>query len=146
MDDIDFDSMKDKHWNCRSTGCVFCSINGVDVPFANFLLMVPEGKMVDHRDLNGHNNQRANLRVATKAENNYNRGPNRNSKTGIKGVFFCKATKRYRVQIKKGEERFNIGRFDTLEEATKAYNESAEALFGEFAYLNPLKQPTTAKQ
>jgi len=136
IDDEDYAWLDGFHWNCRSTGCVFTSTEGVDKPIANFLLTVPLGHMVDHKDLNGHNNQKSNLRIATKAQNSYNRGPNCNSESGIKGVFYCKQTGKWRVQVRKGDIRRNVGRFTTLEEAKEAYNKAARELHGEFAYQN----------
>ena len=136
VDDSDFDEVKHLHWNCRSTGCVFTTLNHVDLPIANLILNVPQGQIVDHKDLNGHNNLRSNLRAATKAQNNYNRGPHRNSQTGIKGVFYCKQTGKWRVQVKRGDTRLNVGRFATIEEAKEAYNKAAKELHGEFAYQN----------
>jgi hypothetical protein len=136
IDDDVYQELVSRHWNCRSTGCVYSTFNGIDVPIANFILNVPQGQIVDHRDLNGHNNLRSNLRLASKAQNNYNRGPHSNSQSGIKGVFFCKQTGKWRVQVKKGDIRLNVGRFATLEEAKDAYNKAAKELHGEFAYQN----------
>jgi len=35
-------------------------------------------------------------------------------------------------------ERFNLGTFNTIEEAAKAYNAKAKELFGDFAFQNPI--------
>lgn len=53
------------------------------------LLILPaiKGFVTDHRDTNGLNNRRYNLRHATKSLNGLNRvGPNTNSGTGVLGV------------------------------------------------------------
>ena len=43
-------------------------------------------KSIDHKDGNGLNNQRSNLRPATAPQNGANQGKHRNNKSGFKGV------------------------------------------------------------
>lgn len=95
------------------------------------------GKMdIDHRDGDGLNCQRSNLRVATRSQNNFNSGKNINNKSGFKGVHFNKANNNWRAQIKVNGKRIHIGCFCSAEEAAKAYDISARSLCGEFAKLN----------
>ena len=49
---------------------------------------------VDHRDGDGLNNCRSNLRPATKSQNGGNRGLNKNNKSGYKGVHWETCTKK----------------------------------------------------
>lgn len=86
---------------------------------------------VDHRDGNALNCCTENLRAATKAENGYNRGPNRNNACGIKGVSYSKG--RWQAQITVNGYRLHLGYFDTPEEAGDAYARAAEHYHGEFA-------------
>jgi hypothetical protein len=82
---------------------------------------------VDHEDGDGLNNRWSNLRPATKPQNGANRGPNRNSKTGIKGVSLYKG--RYRASFR-GKQ---LGLCGTAEEAAALYEQAAKEHFGQFA-------------
>lgn len=98
----------------------------------------PLGYMWDHRDGNKLNNQKSNLRLATKAENSRNLPLRKDSKSGVKGVYKCNITNKWRAHITKDYKKYNLGRFQTLHAAKVAYNTKAKELFGEFARLNPL--------
>lgn len=86
---------------------------------------------VDHKDLDGINNRWLNLRRATKAQNGANRGANKNSKTGIKGV--TKVGRRYRATIQSEGHWQQVGSFATEAEAQAAYAAAAARLHGKFA-------------
>lgn len=95
-----------------------------------------EDEEVDHVDGNGLNNQRHNLRRATPSQNAMNRGIRSDNTTGSKGVTWEQSSQKYRVRIAVNGRRFHVGRFDSLEEATRAYEEKARELHGKFANLH----------
>lgn len=86
--------------------------------------------MVDHIDGNGLNNQKANLRLVSPRENQWN---SRRRGNGRKGV--CRATRRgyWRARILVNGKRIHLGTFNSEEEAAAAYAEAAKLHFGEFA-------------
>ena len=91
---------------------------------------------VDHKNHNRLDNQKHNLRVCTNAQNNYNRGPKRNSTSKYKGVYLLKQSNNWCSQItKKGKIEY-LGTFKTQEDAAKAYDKVALELFGNYAYIN----------
>lgn len=98
-----------------------------------FLLNVSPGILVDHRDGNGLNNTRANLRIASIAENNRNRKAI-SARAGFKGV--RAVGPKWRAEIRRGTDRLHLGMFSTPTEAAIAYDAAALDLFGEFACLN----------
>lgn len=91
---------------------------------------------VDHRDNNGLNNCRNNLRLCTHSQNiAWSRIPP--SLAGFRGVT-RRATRssRYQAFLKVNQEKRYLGVFTTAEEAAKAYDDAALKQFGEFARLN----------
>jgi hypothetical protein len=97
---------------------------------------------IDHIDGNGCNNQRANLRLATPRENQWNTRKQLNCSSQYKGVSFD-AHRGWRVQISDGKIQANgnarlrhIGYFDTELDAALAYDAAARTAFGEFACTN----------
>lgn len=100
------------------------------------ILCANPGQIVDHRDRNGLNNTRANLRLCTVAQNAFNRFQQASNKTGYKGVSFDKLAGGYRAQIRTRSKSFNLGNYADLAEAARAYDAAARKYFGEFAYLN----------
>jgi len=91
-------------------------------------------EFIDHIDGNRVNNNIENLREATKQQNNFNRGPHKNNKLGIKGV--SKHRNKYTARIEiNGKEKY-LGFFDTIEEARLAREEAEIKFFKEFSVLN----------
>ncbi len=94
----------------------------------------------DHIDLNPLNNQRENLRIVTRAQNNYNRiaynKPNTAIKSNYKGLHWYTRTNKWQVHITFNNKKIHIGYFTNEIDAALAYNAKALALFGEFARLN----------
>jgi hypothetical protein len=95
---------------------------------------------VDHRDGNGLNNQIDNLRAADAKTNGYNRLPNRNSRSGYKGVSYVSQSRKWMAQIVADKKRRFLGEFSSPEEAAVAYNAAAHTLHGEFARLNVIPE------
>lgn len=103
-----------------------------------FILGLPERRpLVDHRDGDGLNNQRSNLRIATNGQNGANRSAY-GSTSRFKGVR-QRASGRWGAQITKDRQPVPLGTFDTEEEAAMAYNAAAIELHGDFAFLNGVR-------
>lgn len=100
-----------------------------------FLMGFPIGLEVDHRDGNGLNNVRSNLRICTASQNKMNMRIS--NKRGFKGVTFIPNRKLpWRVGITKDRIAKHVGYYASLREAAMAYNKAAKKLFGKFARLN----------
>jgi len=99
------------------------------------IMKPPPGFVVDHIDGNGLNNRRSNLRICTQAENLRN-SPGRSVSSRFKGVSFDRRRNKWAACISHDNRTIHIGHFDDEIEAAFAYDLSAVALAGEFAYLN----------
>lgn len=83
---------------------------------------------LDHINRVRSDNRIENLRPCTHSQN---LGNARARVHKYKGVTFCKQTQKWRAQM-----NGHLGRFNTMEDAARAYNVAAIKHFGHFAYLN----------
>jgi len=90
----------------------------------------------DHRDGNGLNNQKSNLRICTNGENQRNACLRTDNKTGFKGVCFYSREGRFISRISVGKRTFRLGSYLNAEDAARAYDKAAKIYHGEFARLN----------
>lgn len=90
--------------------------------------------MVDHKDGNGLNNSRSNIRICTPQQNTFNRRKQTNTTSKFYGVYLDRGY--WNAGIKHNGKRKNLGNYPTEEDAAKAYDAEAKKLFGEFATIN----------
>ena len=100
-----------------------------------FLMNPPQGVDIDHRDRNGLNNQRNNLRICTHQQNMRNKRISVGNASGFKGVCWKPRIKKWIAQIRYGKV-LHLGCFEDKKEAARAYDSAAEKFFGEFALTN----------
>lgn len=96
------------------------------------ILNAPCNMDVDHKDRDGLNNRRDNLRLATRSENNRNRGPNAANPSGLKGAYLNKGGKSWSAKIRLHGKGYYLGTFPTAEAAHEAYARASAAIHGEF--------------
>jgi hypothetical protein len=96
---------------------------------------ITEG-FVDHKDHNGLNNCKNNLRICTNSQNQHNRSKRGEHTSIYKGVCWDKSRNNWKATIMINRKVINLGRFKDEKEAAKSYNEKAKELFGEYAKLN----------
>lgn len=93
---------------------------------------------IDHIDRNRKNNRPKNLRIATRGKNMANGDVYSNSKTGFRGVYWHKQSKKFRTEIQVNHKKIYLGSFDDPIDAANAYNLAAKKHYGEFAYQNEI--------
>lgn len=90
--------------------------------------------LVDHKNRNGLDNRRENLRTCTRTQNQGNRRAALSNSSGFKGVYRLGA--KWGAQITRAKKGSKLGVFSSPELAAVAYDEAAIKYFGEFAHLN----------
>jgi hypothetical protein len=86
--------------------------------------------LVDHRDGNGLNNVRKNIRVATKGQNNRNVRTQARSKSGFKGVTHHAESGKWRARIRANGALVSLGLFKDAASAHDAYCRASAKLHG----------------
>jgi len=114
-------------------GYIIIGIDGISYPAHNlaWFYIYGEWVFIDHKDRNKSHNAIDNLRPTTQADNNCNKGVYSNNKLQIKGVRQT-SSGRFEARITKDGITHQLGTFNTAEEASEAYEETAMKLFGEF--------------
>ena len=142
VDDENFDDLTKHKWRAKKDGHTFYADTNikrdgkyVKVALHRLIMSAPLGMEVDHIDGNGLNNQRINLRLCTKGQNQHNRRRQSN-KSGYKGVVWHKRTRKWQAQIMSDGKYKYLGVYYCLVKAAKAYDKAAKEYFGDFAKLN----------
>jgi hypothetical protein len=143
VDDSDYESVSKFEWCFQPQGGyaerrVKCS----DGKHRNkrlhrFLMGDPDGICVDHKNGNGLDNRRENLRLASLKENCRNR-VGKHGRILPKGVYKKKGhiNRPFMAYIRVNYKLIHLGYYATAEEASRVYDKHAQIYFGQFAKLN----------
>jgi len=96
----------------------------------------PRGYVVDHINGDGLDNRRANLRLATHAQNGRNRRKIKKGISKYKGVSWEESTGKWRALIHVDRKKISLGCYKDEVTAAKVYDKAAKKYHGEFARLN----------
>lgn len=101
-----------------------------------FILNLQSGDpSVDHINMDGLDNRKNNLRLATSTDQRANLR-NYGGSSQYKGVYWNKSRGKWIAQIYKDGKHIQLGSFNVEKDAAKAYDEEAKKLFGTFARVN----------
>ncbi len=100
------------------------------------VMNAPAGTIVDHKDRDGLNNTKRNLRFATISQNNCNARRRKKCSSKYRGVCRYNQLNKWQALISYNHEKIHLGYFDSEEDAARAYDEAAKIYHGEFATLN----------
>lgn len=92
--------------------------------------------VTDHRNGDGLDNRRANLRQATQGQNVCNQQMRSDNTSGFKGVTWFGTRGPWVAQIQHKRKHHSLGFYQDPAEAGRAYDEAARRLHGEHAALN----------
>lgn len=148
VDNKDYDYLCQWKWYCNNGYA--CRI--VNHPSGNgkyrreriwmhrLILETPKDMDTDHIDGNRANNQRANLRAASRSQNNRNMQVLKNKTNKYRGVHLDKRSKRWKAAISVNSKPIYLGYFSSEKEAALKYNEAAIKFSGDFSRLNEVKK------
>lgn len=138
VDDKDYEYLNQWKWCLRGrpghyyAGRVVQKNNVVTTIWMHRLINnTPDGYETDHRNRNKLDNQRRNLRTFTHAQNVLNAGPQRNNKSGYRGVSWHKQRKKWTARAKIDGKYKSLGLFTSPKEASKVYQEAVKHRFEE---------------
>jgi len=95
-----------------------------------------DGQETDHKNHNGLDNQRHNLRPCTPSQNQHNQRPKKDGTSKYKGVSWHTRDARWTVAIEVNDKTIYLGRFRSEKTAALAYDKAVKKYFGEFACTN----------
>ena len=154
VDDEDFEWLSQWRWHARvAKHTVYAAgiSNGkhgkrVGLKMHRVIMGITDRNIqIDHKDRNGLNNTRENIRLSTARENGINRGSRKNSSSRFKGVSWDKGAARWLSAISINGKTRRIGLFEDEEEAARQFNNMARDHHGEFAVYNDVS-PTFAEK
>lgn len=138
VDDEDFERVNKHKWQVTidsNTCYALTKIEGKTISMHKFITGY---KMTDHKNHDGLDNQRDNLREATPQQNNMNSRLRKDTSSNYKGVHWRKDIKKWQARIQYKNKRVFLGNFLCKKSAGLAYNNKARELFGEYACLNKI--------
>lgn len=143
VDDEDYESLLQFKWHAHKIGrriYAETAVHGIGGKWIGLYMhrfLLPDSKEADHRNGDGLDNRRENLRTATSQENK--RGFQRKkigASSRFRGVIWRNDRNKWRAQITVSGKKIYLGFFRDEKDAAKAYDAAARKFFGSFACPN----------
>jgi hypothetical protein len=141
VDDADWPLVAGRKWYANSIGRVTYAsthIAGRPIHMHRLIMETPPGIVTDHRNGDGLDNRRINLRLCTTSQNLSNRRKRSCQTSRYKGVHCVLGCASWVSQITVAREVHYLGSFSSEVEAALAYDRAAIEAFGEFALTNAM--------
>lgn len=147
VDDEDYELVSQYKWHIiKGKKSFYANANNylgkIDNKYVNkpiklhrLIMNAPDGTQVDHKDHNGLNNQKSNLRLCNNQKNNFNQTKRPNTSSQYKGVYLYR-NGTWEAGLTLDNKKVYLGRFEKEEDAAHQYDYHAIKHFGDFASLN----------
>jgi hypothetical protein len=145
VDDEDYDILSQSHWCARTDGTNWYAERHAKkdgrwtmLKMHREILNCPSNREVDHKDGDGLNNQKSNIRICFHRQNGANRKRQSDNQSGYKGVYVdtWHGYNYIRAAIIVSGKKIHLGRFKDFISAAIAYDNAAIKHYGEYAKLN----------
>lgn len=140
VDDGDADLVRSIEWmavvkgECRYAASVH-KVGGKHLFMHRLIIGADDDQDVDHRDGNGLNNVRTNLRACSRSQNLGNSRKHCKSASRFKGLY-RKRDGKWIAQIRIRDRKIHGGTFSSEEDAARRYDELAREHYGEYCRVN----------
>lgn len=119
----------------RSPSLFYARKNTSPSTMHGLILPCPPGFVPDHKNGNGLDNRRENLRLASFSQNAMNKRITPGV-SGFRGVSFSRHRQKWQAKIRAEGKHYHLGYFSSAVAAAEAYDARAVSLHGAFACLN----------
>lgn len=137
IDDEDFEAINKIDWCCTGHYGVcdyaHARIKGKLISMHRYILKSDKGEYTDHKNRNGLDNRKENLRICSQSQNQYNRKKQVNNTSGFKGISWHKKSKKWQVNLRIPGKQLYFGLYSNKEKALEVYNQNIKRICGEFA-------------
>lgn len=144
IDNADYRLVKPYTWHTMRVGCgldyAATNVDGELIYMHRLLLGLTRGdkRRGDHKNHDGLDNRRKNLRIATYSQDQHNARIAKHNKSGLKGVWWKARERKWEAGIYIMKKQVFLGRYPTPEQAAAAYDAAAVKYFGKFACTNAM--------
>lgn len=137
----DYDKIKNYCWCVNDEGYIKAYVPELSKIISFHRLIMDLNDVlydIDHKngELSRFDNRKSNLRIATRSQNQMNKGKQKNNTSGVVGVGWHKASDKWAAYIAINKKQIHLGLFDKFEDAVKARKEAEDKYFGEWSYDN----------
>lgn len=138
VDDKNYKKLSKYKWHAQKFGKYWYATRTEVVLMHRQIMGLKKGNplLVDHKDRDGLNNQKKNLRSCTKSQHQHTQKRKGTGVSKYRGVSWNKKRKRWQAKIQFQGKTIMIGSFKNEKQAALAYDNKAKELFNEFAFSN----------
>lgn len=137
IDERDLEKVKQYRWSAVNCGHTYYAMNShTKNHMHRFITGAPRGTVVDHKDNDGLNNKRDNLRITNNMVNGHNRKKKPFATSKYRGVCWSKQAQKWHASISYMGKNYFLGHHTDEIEAAQAYDRAAAQFYGIDACTN----------